>query len=138
MVDIAITGNDVEEANQCKDMLYPDWPDARLDPDEESEGCLVFEGSDYMIWKDKDPEAPYVLQQGVLITGRWTMPNGDPGYPDEYDVVDIQECSTFREALLQLFLWHASDKITNTMEAVAMEREYRREERATQSVFNLE
>jgi hypothetical protein len=41
----------------------------------------------------------FLVFRGVTIPGQRTMPNGDPGYPDDYDVVEIGDYPSLISAL---------------------------------------
>lgn len=44
----------------------------------------------------------FQVDKGVTIPGQRTLNNGDPGYPDDYDVVEIGEFPTLLTALAKL------------------------------------
>lgn len=44
----------------------------------------------------------FQVYAGVTIPGRRTMPNGDPGYPDDYDLIEIGKFPTLLNALAKI------------------------------------
>lgn len=59
------------------------------DGGDDSEGCVDIEG--ILIYRDvlPDGQIAWGVSAQFVAPGIHTMPNGDPGYPDEVDVVDI-------------------------------------------------
>jgi len=69
----------------------------------------------------------YILMGITTIPGCHTMPNGDPGYPDDVDIFDISQHDTFIGALQALFQQYFNDAVNNTfrdeLESLAYEAE---------------
>lgn len=60
-----------------------------VDEGDDCEGCVDIEG--ILIYRDvlPDGQIAWGVSAQMVTPGVYTMPNGDPGYPDEVDVVDI-------------------------------------------------
>jgi hypothetical protein len=60
-----------------------------VDESDDGEGSVDIEG--ISIYRDvlPDGQIAWGVSAQTVIPGVHTMPNGDPGYPDEVDVVDI-------------------------------------------------
>lgn len=64
-------------------------PVLHTDQSDDCEGSVDIDG--VMIYRDVLPDGQigWGVSAQTVIPGVHTMPNGDPGYPDEVDVVDI-------------------------------------------------
>ncbi len=64
-------------------------PVLHTDESDDSEGCVDIDG--VLIYREvlPDGQIAWGVSAQVVVPGVHTMPNGDPGYPDEVDVVDI-------------------------------------------------
>jgi hypothetical protein len=45
----------------------------------------------------------FTMTKGVVLRGCHTLPNGDPGYPDDYDVVDVVPNQREKEIVDRVF-----------------------------------
>jgi hypothetical protein len=64
-------------------------PVLHTDESDDSEGGVDIDG--VLIYREvlPDGQIAWGVSAQVVVPGVHTMPNGDPGYPDEVDVVDI-------------------------------------------------
>lgn len=66
----------------------------------------------------------FQVYRGVTIPGRSYMPNGDPGYPDDYDLIEVGTFSTLLNALQKIGECIVSDWIDETGLFIAHAPEY--------------
>lgn len=126
MLNKLITQEQLDFANKVKEILHPEWQEFRLDPNDDEETCLISDSCEYMIWKD--PDNQFILQKTTIHYGVRTMSNGDPGYPDEYDYVDVTSFVEFLNTLQKLFEHNAIDAIENTIMNVHLEIEHSKDQ----------
>lgn len=64
-------------------------------------------------------DGKYTIQIIVCNPGCHTMPNGDPGYPDEWDVADVETLDYFHQAIERMFQVMYSERVNLACSDVA-------------------
>lgn len=120
-----ITEKELEFANLVLKSLYPKHEFELESFDTENDALFCYK-LPLNIWQSCVKK--YVLQEARTIHGCMYMPNGDPGYPDDVDIVDISEYDSFNDALFALFIENAKIDIENAFYNARDEMEYRDDE----------
>jgi hypothetical protein len=89
-------------------------------------------GSFFVVWGEQTaPEETgrmgWWLMKETVIPGVWTLPNGDPGYPDVAEVIEVDWCPDTHQAaqaLFESFMKETIGEIEEAMQGDDMEAAY--------------
>ncbi len=58
----------------------------------------------------------FIVERGITIPGCHTMPNGDPGYPDDFDFETVKECIHVSEAVEIVVLHNIKEQVNEYLQ----------------------
>lgn len=152
LLTVALTGAGLIKPGQDTGMKIVVKPDENVTGDDEAEqghtGLVEIYG--YYIYPSKvEIDVPasigkparketvwgWQVDAGVTIPGCHTMPNGDPGYPDDYDWVEQGRYQYARQAVMAVVMSILHDMVDGALQAHAEAKDYEEMQRQAEQVF---